>query len=482
MRKKLLALLMCATMVLGTGVTAMAAASDDQAKAIGNKNADLIIAEYYKQAGAIVGTTSNGKLGTVEYGYLAEDKGTLESYTATVVYKDKDGNYQPATQVYSNKGALKAYEPKEDPTGVGFGSTSLETAIEKAIAYDAKVDGTKSNVYVKNAAGNLSVVAAATLTSATITNYGTDKFYDKDGNLLVDFNDATVYTAEGIATKTATDVAAAAGVLPIAVTVTDDLGNTAVVLATTTTAEVVKDGFVSGTKNYVKKATGKKLVQASDKFLKSTNEATFGKIYSNLQKAGETFGVVDLQSIKYAIDSKVFTTDAAAVQITAYLQAPMGTEEIGLENSGVYGAGLAKVLWNATKIQSGSYTFDADLISRTAFGTASAVEVFQPGLVASQFVQDLGGFVVPFTSVATVAVDDTITFENGSTFADGIFVFDKGELAAEPETDANDGVSDKATTDNTTSPKTGDVAPIAALAVVMMGAFGAMVVASKKRA
>ena len=38
------------------------------------------------------------------------------------------------------------------------------------------------------------------------------------------------------------------------------------------------------------------------------------------------------------------------------------------------------------------------------------------------------------------------------------------------------------TTDSTSSPKTGDVAPIAALAVVMMGAFGAMVAASKKRA
>ena len=36
--------------------------------------------------------------------------------------------------------------------------------------------------------------------------------------------------------------------------------------------------------------------------------------------------------------------------------------------------------------------------------------------------------------------------------------------------------------DGTTSTKTGDVAPIAALAVVLMGAFGAMVVASKKRA
>ena len=67
------------------------------------------------------------------------------------------------------------------------------------------------------------------------------------------------------------------------------------------------------------------------------------------------------------------------------------------------------------------------------------------------------------------------------SFVDGVFVFDKGELAAEPEADKNDGVSDK-TTDNTASPKTGDVAPIAALAVVMMGAFGAMVVASKKRA
>ena len=42
----------------------------------------------------------------------------------------------------------------------------------------------------------------------------------------------------------------------------------------------------------------------------------------------------------------------------------------------------------------------------------------------------------------------------------------------------------QADADKTTdaSPKTGDVAPIAALAVVMMGAFGAMVVASKKRA
>ena len=105
-------------------------------------------------------------------------------------------------------------------------------------------------------------------------------------------------------------------------------------------------------------------------------------------------------------------------------------------------------------------------------------------MVKVKFDQNLGAVVKDFVKVATVAVDKTITFDNNATFVDGVFVFDKGELAAEPEADKNDGVSDTTapTTDNTTSPKTGDVAPIAALAVVMMGAFGAMVVASKKRA
>ena len=58
-----------------------------------------------------------------------------------------------------------------------------------------------------------------------------------------------------------------------------------------------------------------------------------------------------------------------------------------------------------------------------------------------------------------------------------IVIFDVDADAAKDNAGQAD--ADKTTT---SSPKTGDVAPIAALAVVMMGAFGAMVVASKKRA
>ena len=58
-----------------------------------------------------------------------------------------------------------------------------------------------------------------------------------------------------------------------------------------------------------------------------------------------------------------------------------------------------------------------------------------------------------------------------------VVIFDVDADAAKDNAGQAD--ADKTTT---SSPKTGDVAPIAALAVVMMGAFGAMVVASKKRA
>ena len=111
MRKKLLALLMCTTMVLGTGVTAMAATSDKEAKAIGSTNAQLIMDEYYKQAGSITGTAANGALGSVKYGYAttAESGEVLGSYEPVVIYT-KDSKDYSATQVYSKGGKLKAYE------------------------------------------------------------------------------------------------------------------------------------------------------------------------------------------------------------------------------------------------------------------------------------------------------------------------------------------------------------------------------------
>ena len=58
----------------------------------------------------------------------------------------------------------------------------------------------------------------------------------------------------------------------------------------------------------------------------------------------------------------------------------------------------------------------------------------------------------------------------------------KSMIIFDVDADAAKDNAGQADSDKTSSPKTGDVAPIAALAVVMMGAFGAMVVASKKRA
>ena len=493
MRKKLLALLMCATMVLGTGVTAMAATTDKEAKAIGSTNAQLIMDEYYKQAGSITGTAANGALGSVKYGYAttAESGEVLGAYEPVVIYT-KDSKDYSATQVYSKGGKLKAYEAKAVGYDFTAATTTLKEKIEAAVSFKVEYVNYKNaagttveatNVYSDNSGKDDKRVSKTTMNTGSVDESG-NTYYDKDGNILVDV--ATYATKY----KTATDAAKQASVVAattsdVAVTVVDDNGATSLMWVKNGGADATTvDGFVDGTKNYVKKDSGRTLVTGADKFLKSVDEGKYGKIYSQLQTAGE--GFADLQSIKYAVDSKKFTKDAAAVRITAFLQFPYATEDLGLENENALGAGKAKPLYNYTQIQAGTYTFDADLISRTAFGKESAVEVFQPGLVASEYVTELGSFVVPFNSIATVAVDDTITFDSDNLFVNGVFVFDKGEIAEEPATDANDGVSDTTATtpatDNAASPKTGDVAPIAALAVVMMGAFGAMVVASKKRA
>ena len=94
----------------------------------------------------------------------------------------------------------------------------------------------------------------------------------------------------------------------------------------------------------------------------------------------------------------------------------------------------------------------------------------------------MGASIYPISTVATdVAISDTkFTFDVTFTGDSDVIIFDQAGDASN-----NDGVADTTTAaaaNNSASPKTGDVAPIAALAVVMMGACGAMVVASKKRA
>ena len=420
MRKKLLALLMCATMVLGTAVTASAATTEKDAKKVYGDNYDKFEDEYYPTDSIIKADAYNGNKGTVEYGYLANTApGVAEQFTPVVVYK---------------AGGDKLNNTEKDKY---YAATPVAN----------KFDVTEN-------AGETVAAAAERRINTAITN----KSVTAAGVYAVEVND----------NKNAKQ------------TVTVNVTGT-----TTLTASygVATEGMVTNTDKYVKAPNGGaaaagNLVKGSKNILKSTDENAYGTLYANISAPNLD---ADVDAIISAIDGGVFSKDAVAVKVTAYLQGTVATYDLGLDYKNIYN-GNAKLLYNVDKLQAGTYTFDSDLISRTGFKDAAAVNVFQPTLARTKFDTDFGALVKDFVKVATVEVGKTITFDNDATFVDGVFVFDKGELAAEPEADKNDGVSDTATTDNTTSPKTGDVAPIAALAVVMMGAFGAMVVASKKRA
>ena len=123
----------------------------------------------------------------------------------------------------------------------------------------------------------------------------------------------------------------------------------------------------------------------------------------------------------------------------------------------------------------GTFTLDADLLSNSTLKDAKAVKVLKFTGYGSEYSDLFKNVIQGFKDNGVVEVGETITFDNITTLS-GVFVFDAATVENAGQADA-----DK-TTDNTASPKTGDVAPIAALAVVMMGAFGAMVAASKKRA
>ena len=464
MRKKLLALLMCATMVLGTGVTAMAATSTSDAEKVGGDNAANFMAEYWKADTAITSTTSNGSLGTVTYGYLADNNTDVyHAYEPVVVYKNSKSatGYSQATKLAAVYADQTAYELK---TTASAGVTVKEVVPSLT---SVKVDiGGASGTKVDKTADY--VVASG------------DKVYDSKGNLVFTENDAPAANTSVLAANYAAAVyGAATG--KYAVYVQTIGGSKDLYLVDLDAAKVEKTTAVEGTKKYVATKVSDNLVVAKkDGIVKSTDESAFGTIWSTVTAAGKNF--TEVQNIQAAIDNKTFTKDAVAVKVSAYLQSSFATDDsLGLENTGVYMNGNAKILWNSTKIQGGQYTFDSDLISRTAFKDAAAVDVFTVGIAAS-VLDETYGLVKPFNKVATVSVDKTIVFDKAVAYGDGIFVFDKGTVTEEPATDANDGVSDKPAADNTASPKTGDVAPIAALAVVMMGAFGAMVVASKKRA
>ena len=389
MRKKLLALLMCATMVLGTAVTA-SAATEDTVKKIFNNWGDVnneVVANKVNQVvtdsvDVVVSATSIKKV-TVAY--------DADTYAPVVSYS-KDGNTYAATKVATFE--------------VGETNTSVTTQ-------------TVANKYAELGLTG-PAVAKVKLANNAVVN---------------------IYTPDGTAAACQKDVK-----------------------------------FVDGTnETYVQVDNKTALLKANSKILSASN-VSFGKVWTRVEAADKTDANL-FQGLYAAVEDKKVTDKAVAVKLTPFVQetGSIKTASIGLKDMYGNDVKVAACYPQFSNFMGGTFTLDADLLSNSTLRDAKDVKVLKFTGYGSEYSDLFKNVIQGFKDNGVVEVGETITFDNITTLS-GVFVFDAATVENAGQADA-----DK-TTDNTASPKTGDVAPIAALAVVMMGAFGAMVVASKKRA
>ncbi len=395
MRKKLLALVMCATMVLGTGVTAFADDTQD--------TVDKITKNYSKFDKEVV---ANGVNSTVkdEVTYVAKDsKGNVVVKTVKVAY-----NADTQEPVVLNKDGKPATYVEDKITATEVVNQSVATtAVAAAVA----------------AGKNTAAVTVKTLT----------------GN-----QEVTFLVKDGVATK----------------------------------AELM-DGI-----NYVETADDAiKTISANDKILAST-DLNFGKVWATVSKSDDAAAIQP--ALYEAVKNGTLSENAFLAKFTAFVQetGDVKTADIkGVTDKDGNAVKAAKLYFYGTDFSNfmgGTFTLDADLFSQSTLKKASNITVYKYAGYESEYSSLLKQPVKGLLEVGTAEIGKTFSFENLKSLS-GTFVFDQAADAAN-----NDGVADTTTAaaaaNNSASPKTGDVAPIAALAVVMMGACGAMVVASKKRA
>jgi hypothetical protein len=184
----------------------------------------------------------------------------------------------------------------------------------------------------------------------------------------------------------------------------------------------------------------------------------------------------ELNTVAYALDDGTLSANAVAVKYEIYRASADQT----IQSSGTKVLKLTQVNSISSDLK---FTLSDDFISRTKLKGSDNIRVF--ALNEDETIKKDGLTTYGLVALGESALGDSFTFSTRD-FTESVLIFDG--FADESN---NDGVSETtttaaaATTASTTaatSPKTGDVAPIAALAVVMMGACGAMVVASKKRA
>ena len=414
MRKKLLALLMCATMVLGTAVTAVAAPSNDD-----YKNAETILKQYYADKGNIIGEydakkenvkftteyvkkdTVNNTVYTISYSYAFT--GSEDSY----VKINSDG--KALTKVTGEVDAsLDTVNHKITATSLGNGNVIKVVEDGKLFYVKESVDTLprvlKDGEYVLNASATTGATIAASTPVYTLTQF--------DGKATGTINygtDANFVNAYG----------------------------------------VDPDGYIN-------------LVAGSVSYKLSS------KVADGYWVALSAPSLTLKTDVANALVAGTITKSAAAVDIDVF-------KTVATDNK-TYGAnevqyGFQKLIHVTADVASHAVTFKTDWLSQSNAKDANVVYLLNKDIPTyTEYFQRIGSVY----KVSDLADDKFTT----NYVVSGTYIFD---VAAAPD-NAGQADSDTAATTGDKAPKTGDVAPIAALAVVMMGAFGAMVVASKKRA
>ena len=406
MRKKLLALLMCATMVLGSSAVAFAAPSQDD----------------YTNAKKIYDNSKNFTNELYKENETVKETVWVKSVQSNVTF-GFDADTLQAVKLNDNGKALLYVGDAADVTAAGTvnASTTIGTVVEKYAA-SKNLDtaktvadlGLNKVIYAAKDNMGLSHVIYASVDNAAVTpanaTYTTVKELTSSEITFNGAKQTVYYTADGYS-------------------------------------------FVeSGAKLFA--ADVKDVTGSGIKCVKYDTAKLESKYIPTLAKA---------------LENGTLTKNAIAVQLTAY--SVVGDKD-------VYG----DYRLNKVTTPTAGYTVTSlsDLLSRTSLKNSVNIYKFNEESPVTDY--EMGASIYPISTVAKdVAISDTkFTFDVTFTGDSDVIIFDQAGDASN-----NDGVSDTTTAaaaSTTNSPKTGDVAPIAALAVVMMGACGAMVVASKKRA
>ena len=412
MRKKLLALVMCATMVLGTAVTAVAAplkADFDAAKKVFENGKEITGEIGTNESAKKVPVTVNVDLeGGVTYGFVGgkavrlNEKGdyTLK-YIGDITYGDgvKKGAGTINASVVASNAILEATSK--------LGANAILDDVK--VAYVANISAAAAPAEYK--------VAVATLDGKTTANI-------TEGDVVVNYY---------------------------------SLKNTAKYLSGDEAADFMTKDKYSYDETDVKPQ--KALIQTSSEV------GSYVFSVANFDQQNVFYTERQLNTVAYALEAGTLTKDSIALVFNV--------QQI-VKNTGADKAKHPYVLEKVTApVAAVTLTMENDWFSNTAL-KAKTVKTFR----VSDTLSSDGKYALLSLVESGIDLSESygkfdVTFSviNGQS----IVIFDVDANAAKD----NAGQADS---DKTSSPKTGDVAPIAALAVVMMGAFGAMVVASKKRA